>query len=255
MAMTRRALLISNPGEVGEENYCKGVYVDIKNYQRLMTSSVGGAWELGEIQHLDRPSRADVRWWLKAFSVHDYVLVMFTGHGWYSSTDKDRILILRKGEEIASMELNQGAIKRTIILDCCQVVYHESIEKVAKHMIFANEARMRITPNRDTCRRLFFGRLEKTTNEIVRMKSCAIDEKSGDDEERGGRYNGSLFECVDDWVEWHASGRADANNSVLSVVQAHVCATEKTIALSEGNQNPKISKPKEPPYFPFAVFG
>ena len=73
MALTRGALLISNPGEIGEENYANGVYVDIKNYQQHLTSAVGGAWETSEIQHLDRPARATVRWWLNAFSLYDYV--------------------------------------------------------------------------------------------------------------------------------------------------------------------------------------
>ena len=56
MPITRRALLIANPGEVGDEDYCKGVYVDIKNYQQHLTSAEGGAWDGGEIQYLNRPT-------------------------------------------------------------------------------------------------------------------------------------------------------------------------------------------------------
>ena len=44
---TKRALLITNPGEQGDENYCKGVYVDAANYRRLMLSPQGGVWEAG----------------------------------------------------------------------------------------------------------------------------------------------------------------------------------------------------------------
>jgi hypothetical protein len=42
MPLSRKALLIANPGEQGQENYCKGVYVDIANYQRFLASAVGG---------------------------------------------------------------------------------------------------------------------------------------------------------------------------------------------------------------------
>lgn len=119
MPITRRALLISNPGESGQDNYCRGVYVDVRNYQRLLLSSEGGAWDAGEIKHLDRPTAQDVRLWVADCSLHDYAFVMFTGHGWFSSADKDRVLELRKGESIASNELLKGTNKRTLILDCC----------------------------------------------------------------------------------------------------------------------------------------
>lgn len=127
MPTSRRALLISNPGEIGAENYCKGVYVDIRNYTRLLLSPQGGSWDPSEIRHLDRPTAQNVRDWLAYFSTHDYVLVMFTGHGWYSSVDRDRILELGNKEKLQSIELRKGSSKRTIILDCCQKVYAESI--------------------------------------------------------------------------------------------------------------------------------
>src|ERR1700722_11765209 len=123
MATTRRALLIANPGESGDENYCKGVYVDVANYRQLLLSAVGGAWEAGEIQSLDRPTVGEVRMWVADFSRYDYAFIMFSGHGWFSSVDGDRVLILKKGEEIASKELLTGTKKRTVVLDCCQKIH------------------------------------------------------------------------------------------------------------------------------------
>jgi hypothetical protein len=156
MAITRRALLISNPGELGQENYCKGVYVDIKNYQRLMLAPEGGAWDASDIKHLDRPSASDVRSWLEVYSKYDYMLVMFTGHGWYSSNDGDRILELRKGEQLASSDMAKGAKKRTIILDCCQKVHPESLmEKRAADSMASAAAHKVADPAR--CRELFLG--------------------------------------------------------------------------------------------------
>jgi len=64
ITMIKRALLITNPGEKGADNFCRGVYVDVENYRQHLTSAVGGAWEEKEIIHLDRPSVALVRQWL-----------------------------------------------------------------------------------------------------------------------------------------------------------------------------------------------
>lgn len=255
MPITRRALLISNPGETGAENYCKGVYVDIKNYQQLLTSPVGGAWEAGEIKHLDRPSVHDVRTWIGIFSGYDYVLVMFTGHGWYSSTDRDRILELRRDERIASLELIQGAKKRTVILDCCQKVHPESIqEKLARSVLIANASLGR-TPDARTCRELFSERVRTAPEGIVKLTSCAIGEVSTDDDNRGGRYNGSLIECTEDWAGTQAKNLLSYGTAVFSVVAAHECAAAKTRRLSADKQNPTIEKPRTEPYFPMAVFG
>ena len=44
MSLSRKALLICNPGEDGAENYCKGVFVDVKRYRELLMSPIGGAW-------------------------------------------------------------------------------------------------------------------------------------------------------------------------------------------------------------------
>lgn len=263
MPITRRALLISNPGEVGAENYCKGVYVDIRNYTQFLLSPQGGAWDSSEIKHLDRPTAQNVRDWLAHFSTHDYVLVMFTGHGWYSSVDRDRILELRQNERLLSVELRKGSKKRTIILDCCQKVYNEPSKIVAKALsALANEAISRRTPDPATCRQLFFDSVRNSPDGIVFLTSCAIGELSTDDDTRGGRYNGSMMEVLADWTEAQSqipTFRQFYGNSntqaTLSIVAAHEPAAEKTRLLSAGGQNPTIEKPRTSPYFPIAVFG
>lgn len=254
MAITRRALLISNPGETGQENYCKGVYVDIKNYQRLLTSSEGGAWEESEIKHLDRPTASDVRAWLTIFSVYDYVFVMFTGHGWYSTADRDRILELKKGEQIASIELIKGAKRRTVILDCCQKEHPESLREKTAARLTAFSAEAVRTADRAACRKLFLDGIQNSPESIVKLTSCSISEVSTDDETRGGRYNGSLIECVDDWFQAQAKNQFARGGSLLSTVRAHECAAVKTRELSANKQNPTIEKPRTEPYFPIAVF-
>lgn len=247
--------MISNPGELGQENYCKGVYVDIENYRRLLTSPEGGLWDADDVLHLDRPTTKDVREWINRISWRDYVFVMFTGHGWYSSADRDRILELKKGEQIASLELLKDARKRTLILDCCQKVHTESLmeKKAAQMTAFAAAEALRIAdPQR--CKKLFLESIEKAPEGIVTLTSCATGEVSTDDDARGGRYNGSVIECVDDWFQAQAKNRHAHGGESLSVVAAHECAAERTRRLSAGTQNPGVEKPRSLPYFPMAVF-
>jgi hypothetical protein len=249
-------LLIANPGESGEENYCKGVYVDIGNYVRVLTSPEGGAWVSSEIKYLNRPSATEVRDWLVASSFCDYVFVMFTGHGWYSRAAGDRILELRSGERIGSVELVRGAKKRTVILDCCQRVHPEALlENMARNIIRAKEAGGRRTADWTACRNLFDESVENAPQGIITAKSCSIDEIAEDDDERGGRYNGSLIACVDDWVRTQADEQFSRSSAMASIVAFHECAAEKTRQLSENSQNPRIEKPRTGPYFPMAVFG
>ena len=40
--MTRKALIISNPGEIGAENYCEGVLKDVENFKNYLQSPKGG---------------------------------------------------------------------------------------------------------------------------------------------------------------------------------------------------------------------
>jgi hypothetical protein len=257
MPITRRALLIANPGEVGDEDYCKGVYVDIKNYQQHLISSEGGAWDGGEIQYLNRPSAADVRMWIAEFSRYDYLLVMFTGHCAYSNADRDHVLELRRGERITYAQLIQGAKRRTVILDCCQQVHEESLmEKYARSIMILNasNASRGRTANREACKKLYLEALERCPISIIKMLSCSVGELSTDSDTLGGRYNSSLFDCTSNWIEGELAKPYYSPPAMLSVVGAHECASVATTKKSAGQQNPTIDKPRTGPYFPFAVF-
>ena len=107
--MDRKALIISNPGEVGEENYCDGVSVDVANYINYLTSPLGGAWYRSEIIHLDRPTSTEVDKQIKLLKGCDYAFIAFCGHGYYSFELKSTILILRKHIELDSLSLRSGA--------------------------------------------------------------------------------------------------------------------------------------------------
>lgn len=256
MSVTRRALLISNPGEAGAENYCKGVYADVRNYTRLLRAAHGGAWSQDDIVHLDRPTKTQVRQAVRDLGGYHYSFVVFSGHGWYSSKEMCNVLTLRQGEELASHELLEGANKRTAVLDCCRKVYHETISESEKKAMAMTRAAAAIRRQADPhkCRELFLSRIGGASMGIVEISSCGIGETAGDDEAQGGRYSSSLIAVADVWAEEESKKPSWTPDCWASVVGAHNPATEMTKRRSGGTQNPTISKPRSGEYFPFAVF-
>lgn len=251
--MTRAALLISNPGEPGAKNYCKGVYVDVTNYGDLLRSAEGGAWREDEIRVMDRPDCSDVRNWIRNSKSTDYAFIMFSGHGWFSSIDNDRILELKKSENFASSEFFAGFRKCNVVLDCCQEVHHETLMEKTATVLNASRAAELRTADRNVCRRLFDDSVANCSSGFVRATSCSTGEKSWDDDTSGGKYNSTLLQEVENWVKRQAS--KSYGNSSSSIVEAHEAAAPRVSRITGYKQNPSIEKDRSGPYFPIAVFG
>lgn len=248
---TRRALLISNPGEQGAQNYCQGVFVDIDNYKNYLTSPLGGAWFTSEINSLNKPTANQVDDEIIKMSGYDYTLILFSGHGYYSQKSLSTIIELNKYEEYDEMKLRKYATKRTIILDCCRKVYPEKLEKLAEALIMKAEPTLAF----DKCRKYFDIAIDKCSNGTIIGHSCSINETSGESETHGGFYASSLLRAA---RNWHKQSNYDPkhyypNSLAYSVVQTHNSAVPLVGTLSGGTQNPKIDKPRSEPYFPFAI--
>lgn len=254
MTITRRALLISNPGEPGAENYCKGVFVDVSNYCRLFKEPHGGLWSDHEIVCMNRPSALDVKIAVQKLAAHDYTFIAFSGHGYYSALQRDTILELRKGEEIPSAALFQDANKRTVILDCCREVHEEPAtrEMMRKYASVMESTKRAANPTR--CRDRFLSDIQSSSRGIVCIHSCGLNETAGDSEQFGGRYTGSIISVGDRWAD-DASRDSSFYSKSLSIVAAHEPAAIETRRRSGGTQNPTIDKPRtDKNYFPFVVF-
>lgn len=255
--MSRRALMICNPGEKGAENYCEGVYVDMRKYSRLLTSPCGGAWENAELEVLERPLKATVREALERLQDKAYSFVVFSGHGWYSSIDKCNVLVLRNGHEIASHELLRGAEKHTAIFDACREVHHETITESEKRTLFMSKAAAAVQrrPDPRKCRSHFTRMVNSASVGVVEITSCDLNETAGDDPKQGGRYSSSLIAVADAWAVDESKKYSWSADADLSIVAAHAPAVDQTRRSSGGRQNPQISKPRTANnYFPFAVF-
>jgi len=248
--MSRRALIISNPGEKGGKHYCHGVNRDVDLYTEFLTSGIGGRWYSSEIMTLPRPSRSDVRVAMHDVKRADYSLVIFCGHGGMYSLRGPTMLELRAGEELDSDELREGTSKRTIILDCCREVARPAV--LAKRAIALDEAVAAIRINLGYCRASYDSTIEKCSSGLVVMFGCSPDERAGDDAIRGGYYSSSLIEAA---TSWATSLRIDTrgDSRTWSVVSAHDAAEGAAGRLSGGTQHPTIQKPRSGDYFPFAV--
>lgn len=242
--MTRKMLIISNPGEIGEENYCEGVNKDIKNYIQFFTSALGGGWYESEITYLERPYPSEVDAELQTMKTADYSVVIFCGHG--CSYKGETIIELRKGFDYRTSSFRASAGKRTVILDCCRVIAQEITTGLYE---LAHMNIQKRSMDKQKARRYYDEQLIKCAKGLVVMQACDIDETAGDDEKQGGYYSCSLIACAKDWGNQQNGFAKDC----MSVVACHNVARSRVQSLSGGNQNPQIEKPRSMPYYPFAV--
>jgi hypothetical protein len=248
--MNRLALIISNPGEPGAENYCGGVTRDVVNYRSFLLSPVGGLWRAWEIVEMNRPTTEEVRRKVQGLSAYDYILVVFSGHGGHSITLDSTFIELRAGQEIDSAEFRLDATKQTIILDCCRRKFPGMPMVEARDMMKLSAAGPTINPTE--CRKYYDKRIEECPKELVVLYACGIDQLSADDDQRGGIYSHSLLEASKNWA---INSTVDTSRTIdiRSVVNAHEAAVPLVQRARGARQTPHIEKPRTGPYYPFCV--
>ncbi len=247
--MKRHALIISNPGEPGADNYCHGVNVDVQNYKSFLKSPLGGGWYDSEISPLARPTCQELESKIIGLSSFDYTFFVFCGHGFYSAQRESTILELKKGQEFNSIGLRKNSNKRSIILDCCRKVEKEIVVKAAMEALF-EEARKML--DLAECRKYFENQIEKCLKGIIVGYACSKNETAGDSQSKGGYYSYSMMQSATSWRE---TNKIDLSKdwAAFSVVSAHNGAIPGVRSLSGGTQNPEIEKPRTDQYFPFAI--
>jgi hypothetical protein len=237
--MIRHALIIGSP-----DDQIKGVYDDMRNYRRFFESANGGGWYPHEITTLECPSSELVKQHLAAMRNADYSVVIFAGHGYYSTARRCTMLELRKADHIEDYALKVGSPKHTLIIDACRVVIRDTQLKQAMEAVVARFD----TANLVGSRLMFDKAVQASAPGLATMYSCALNETAGDIPGTGGRYSSSLLAASEDWAGSTLSG-------VLSVSGAHERAVPGTVLHSGGRQNPVGEFPRSVPRFPFAVKG
>lgn len=240
--MNRKVLIISNPGEKNAENYCEGVNKDVENYLHFFHSTYGGAWFEDEIITLNRPTVRTLERALIDVNAADYSIVIFTGHGYMNGTDT--IIELKNGEEYDARDLAKN--NRTLILDCCR---KRTIGVVMEEAAKTGRIFMEQDMDLWDCREYYEAQIAKCEGQRLVLYSCDEGEVSNDDGRRGGYYSYYLLKTAKDWYK---NNKNAFDPMVLSMVQAHNEAG-RILRYRIENQTPQIEKPREAPYYPFAV--
>lgn len=128
--MKRRALLIVNPGQMGDPNYVPTVMTAMARYKNYLKSPAGGYWQDDEIIELERsvgPMSLQSSFVFKLKELNqsdvDYSLIVFIGHGG-AARGVDSIQL--EDEEILPISYllaapsNPNPLKRTVVIDACR---------------------------------------------------------------------------------------------------------------------------------------
>jgi len=110
----RSAILISCPGN--GQSYLPGAVQDPENVRNYLLSPRGGAWDEEEIQIIRNPNWRAVESILK-YSVADYQLVYFSGHG---CTEGAQRLLSFSDVAVPDTYLLNSISKQLIIVDACR---------------------------------------------------------------------------------------------------------------------------------------
>jgi hypothetical protein len=259
--MKRRVLLITNPGKKGDDNYCGGVYKDQENYFSYFKEPIGGYWANSELRYFDKPSKYTVTNEIKLLAQDEieFSIIIFCGHGWYSSKSSSNIIDLNEKEQMDALDLRADANKRIIILDSCRKVYpvsiNEDLIKAQEIRMLSDKAQAKLNP--EQCKKYYNQVIDECPKQLIVTYGCNITEVAGDNPAFGGYYSSSLL----------AESRGWAANQLTTIDLAKKYATERVpschndsvprvVKLSGGTQHPQIEKPRvslSTDYLPFIV--
>jgi len=244
---TRKALIIGAPDEK-----IPGVYVDLKNFAKYLSSPIGGLWYSSEITTLTSPSANDVRNEIELLKSKDYSLIFFAGHGYHSIERRRTILHINSKETLDSLELRGGATRHSLILDCCRKPESEQLLKAAMESMALDSVSRALNPSE--CRIYFDKAIAACDEGLVVMNSCSINETAGESGDKGGYFTSSLIDAANDWAERKLRGiDLTKNFATFSTQDCHTAAAAQVQKLSGGRQTPTFESPRTEKKFPFAV--
>jgi hypothetical protein len=260
--MKRRILIITNAGKIGAANYCQGVYKDKDNYVSFFKSGYGGYYSDSEIRTFDKPTKAKVESELSLLTNDEieFSIIIFCGHGWYSTKSNSNIFELNDSkEQIDSLKFRLGAKKRIIIEDNCREPYAEyiteSLSKAFSTTALSGSKSQQISPAE--CKKYYNNKILECPEQIIIGQACNIGELAGDSNSTGGYYSGSLLkQTLDKAKEDLKTIDLSKSFKTYNFPSSHTNAIPLVRTRSGNKQNPQIEKPRLTDannYLPFAV--
>jgi hypothetical protein len=234
--MTRKALIIGNSGD--KNNYLEGVQQDVENYKQFLLSKIGGRWYENEIVVSLGETKIQIENKIATLKNggYDFVFILFSGHGSYSSSKECRKLYIFD-DSIYEDELTYLAPKQITILDVCAGIEHEllteSMEALDQHLIF----KAMLIDYRKKYENAILGCPEQQ----VVLYSSSINENSNDSE-LGGHFVYNLLRV------------AQVNKQdILSSREAYLSAKEIVQYKTKRTQNPSAQFIKIGNVLPFSL--
>ncbi len=244
--MKRIALIITNPGDEGTENYCQGVNVDNSEYKKFLMSKYGGAWistnpndENNEIIELYKPTLSQLKLELTAIKLAciEYLLVIFCGHGYYNQQYQYSMLELQTGIDVPETIFHGKAPKTCIILDSCRVFDNSGIIEVLRK-IAKKEASHESKIIKLLYKNIFNRYIKKSAKGILTLYSCSVSQTAHENEMQGGDFSYELRKEGYSWISQQTNNNSKSSR-VLSYRQAFV-NVQQNIMRKGNNQIPQI---------------
>ena len=241
--MKRKALIITNPGTLNDENYCRGVLIDQQRYYKFFCSPKGGAYFPDDVTVLQTPTPKDLKKYLDSIKGNlDFFIMVFCGHGYYNPKLDTNVFMLNSTADVAENSLlDYFPSKAILIADCCREKYVPSFR--FSRIVNAKDNSLFFL-DREKCRKYYDEQINMCQPQTIRVYACGIDQTAQDDSQRGGLYSYNLLNIAD----------SISPIDCWSIVHCHNKAEQQVLIQSNGKQCPQISKPRIlTPYLPFAV--
>jgi Caspase domain. len=237
--MKRFSIIIGCAG-LGRQ-YRPGIEKDVDNFVEYLKSNKGGAWYDNEILPLKNECKKTILDALdNAKRKYDYILVVFSGHGNYSTSLNKRRLYTNEEEFFYETDLQKISKKQLTIIDSCACVEREISEHIRKSFSALMDSQI----FKKDYRKLFDEWIESCPDQSIEMYSCQEGEESSDTD-NGGLYVYNLIIA------------AKSVSDELNCLRAHEIATPEVInsaSKRRQQQHPVyISSCKHGNVLPFSV--
>ena len=242
--MIRKAILIE-ASNVQSIKDLPGARADVKNLSRYLMSNEGGAWESGEIQVLNNPTKEEVKRAVAAAKTAGYSFVAFSGHGHhvrYANVMELTEVCVSDGD-ITELELNPGNERCTISIDACRnlTVVSEAYKSAVAAFSYRKDTRA------GQYRALFDAEVLKAEKGLIKAYSCNVHESAGENS-NGGFFTGGLIISAERW-----SGQRHASKAAHTISDAFDGAVNFVKQVNP-QQNPQYQGGRRINHFPFGVY-
>lgn len=249
MSLKRKAIIIA--AYSSKHGYLPGAKEDIALHKGYLSSSLGGAWEDGEITVLENPTSKQVRDALQSAKDMDFAFIAFSGHGEHHIGKQlsDTSLCLNDNEEMYVGDINPGNRRHVVLVDACRKVVLLEMKKAADVIaLAANRAYAVDWMYRYKCRALFDQELTQAEEGRVIIYSCDLNQAAGETE-NGGVFTEAMINGSIAWRDLSGALKAEAQSEVLDIPLAFELAKTKV----PKPQTPVLHNGRRIRSFPYGV--